>query len=284
MQPRHSCLWWPRQVRDMTACFLTPQQSSTAMVVHRPAAKPCCVYPTGVTAPSTDMVQLNAVTQVLWDRLLMPHEKNVWDIYICLLLVWVCFGTPVVICFGLDSKFWKGHPLGSELLYAVCCLLCLEGSGALLSHCQQLAVGHSLAHVGVSSRGQHSTADLANARLRLSCLPAAVVQLIVDLSFLTDMYLNFRTAYIDKRGNLVTNRRRIARAYFSKWFLPDLISVLPLHFFLGSWSELTTLFKLLRVVRTEQCVLRLPSHSCAETFLATERMILRSYVAVLWLC
>ena len=67
------------------------------------------------------------------------------------------------------------------------------------------------------------------------------------------MYLNFRTAYIDKRGNLVTNRRRIAKAYLSKWLLPDLISVLPLHFFLGSWSELTTLIKLLRVVSVACC-------------------------------
>ena len=39
------------------------------------------------------------------------------------------------------------------------------------------------------------------------------------------MYLNFRTAYIDKQGNLVTNKKKIATNYLKKWFFIDLISV-----------------------------------------------------------
>lgn len=185
----------------------------------------------------------------------MPHEKNVWDIYICLLLVWVCFGTPVVICFGLDSKFWKGHPLGSEFRHEG---HWVQGDVSLCagSRSQPLVQATGSQHEQTSWFANVNCITNMYAHLPLACLcvfPCAVVQLIVDLSFLTDMYLNFRTAYIDKRGNLVTNRRRIAKAYLSKWLLPDLISVLPLHFFLGSWSELTTLIKLLRVVSVASC-------------------------------
>jgi hypothetical protein len=43
--------------------------------------------------------------------------------------------------------------------------------------------------------------------------------------------------------------RRVAKQYLSKWFWVDLISVFPLNFILGSWAEVTTLFKLLRVIR-----------------------------------
>jgi len=126
--------------------------------------------------------------QFFWGRLLMPHEKNVWDCFIMFLLLWVCFGAPVVICFGLDTDFWNGHPLG-------------------------------------------------------------YVWLFVDIAFAMDMYLCFRTAYIDSHGALVTDRKKIAKHYLSRWFFPDLISILPFNFLFGAWGEFTTLFKMLRVIR-----------------------------------
>lgn len=76
------------------------------------------------------------------------------------------------------------------------------------------------------------------------------------------MYLNFRTAYIDKMGNLVTNKRMIAHNYLKRWFLIDLISVIPLHLFGGpSWTEFTTLFKLFRVIRIAKIFRMLRAYS-----------------------
>ena len=43
--------------------------------------------------------------------------------------------------------------------------------------------------------------------------------------------------------------RKVAKHYLSRWFWVDLVSVFPLNFILGSWAEVTTLFKLLRVIR-----------------------------------
>ena len=70
-----------------------------------------------------------------------------------LLLLWVAFGSPVVICFGLNSDFWNGHPLG-------------------------------------------------------------YFELIIDIAFVIDMYLMFRTAYIDSHGALITDRRW---AFWEEW-------------------------------------------------------------------
>lgn len=56
-------------------------------------------------------------------------------------------------------------------------------------------------------------------------------------------------AYIDSHGGLITERRRVASHYLAHWFVPDLISVLPVGFIFGSWAEFTTLFKILRVIR-----------------------------------
>jgi hypothetical protein len=76
------------------------------------------------------------------------------------------------------------------------------------------------------------------------------------------MYLNFRTAYIDKQGNLVTNKRKIALNYLKKWFLIDLISVIPIHLLGGpSWTEFTTLFKLFRVIRIAKILRMLRAYS-----------------------
>lgn len=54
-----------------------------------------------------------------------------------------------------------------------------------------------------------------------------IFELVVDACFMFDIYLNFRTAYYDSRGNLVANRRRIALHYIKGWFIIDAISVVP---------------------------------------------------------
>ena len=49
----------------------------------------------------------------------------------------------------------------------------------------------------------------------------------MDTSFVVDIYLNFRTGYLDEEGKLVLNRMKIALLYTRGWFVIDLISVLP---------------------------------------------------------
>ena len=50
----------------------------------------------------------------------------------------------------------------------------------------------------------------------------------IDLVFLTDMLINFNTAYFDFRASAwVVRRAKIVRSYVYGWFPIDLVSVLP---------------------------------------------------------
>ncbi|TMW58176.1 hypothetical protein Poli38472_011764 [Pythium oligandrum] len=57
-----------------------------------------------------------------------------------------------------------------------------------------------------------------------------VLEVTVELIFVVDFVLNFNTAFYNKRGVLVTNRRDIAKQYLRGWFLSDLLSSVPIDF------------------------------------------------------
>ena len=58
------------------------------------------------------------------------------------------------------------------------------------------------------------------------------VDVIVDVFFVLDMFLNFRTAYYDRAGLREDRAGRMARNYLSGWFVIDLFSCLPLGYLL----------------------------------------------------
>lgn len=45
-----------------------------------------------------------------------------------------------------------------------------------------------------------------------------------------DIFLNFRTAYFDKRGVIVISQKMIARNYLKSWFVIDFITCLPISY------------------------------------------------------
>lgn len=55
-----------------------------------------------------------------------------------------------------------------------------------------------------------------------------VIDLITDILFFTDVLLIFNTAYYDKEGNLVTDRKIIARDYLLSWFFLDILACVPM--------------------------------------------------------
>lgn len=86
---------------------------------------------------------LYLVKEVLWGGLLLPHQKNIWDVFICVLLLWVAFGTPMVICFGLKADLLQGHPLGCRSRWRIPYLL-LPLPPSLLSPFLPLPHSHPL--------------------------------------------------------------------------------------------------------------------------------------------
>jgi potassium voltage-gated channel Eag-related subfamily H member 2 len=53
------------------------------------------------------------------------------------------------------------------------------------------------------------------------------MQTIVDISFLVDIILNFRTGYITVDGEIEYDSLLVARNYIKGWFCVDLLSGFP---------------------------------------------------------
>ena len=56
------------------------------------------------------------------------------------------------------------------------------------------------------------------------------VELIVDIYFISDIAINFRTAFRDVNNFLVQDLKEIRRKYLMSWFIVDIMSTLPVSY------------------------------------------------------
>uniref|UniRef100_A0A8C8A4B1 Potassium channel, voltage gated eag related subfamily H, member 7 n=1 Tax=Oryzias sinensis TaxID=183150 RepID=A0A8C8A4B1_9TELE len=84
-----------------------------------------------------------------------------------------------------------------------------------------------------------------------SCSPLNVVDLMVDIMFIVDILINFRTTYVNANEEVVSHPAKIAIHYFKGWFLIDMVAAIPFDLLIfGSGSdETTTLIGLLKTAR-----------------------------------
>ncbi|XP_058510581.1 potassium voltage-gated channel subfamily H member 6a isoform X1 [Solea solea] len=86
-----------------------------------------------------------------------------------------------------------------------------------------------------------------------TCNPLNVVDLVVDVMFIVDILINFRTTYVNHNDEVVSQPGRIAQHYFKGWFLIDIVAAIPfdlLIFRSGSEEpQTTTLIGLLKTAR-----------------------------------
>ncbi|XP_041831912.1 potassium voltage-gated channel subfamily H member 6a isoform X3 [Melanotaenia boesemani] len=113
-----------------------------------------------------------------------------------------------------------------------------------------------------------------------SCNPLNVVDLVVDVMFIVDILINFRTTYVNHNDEVVSHPGRIAQHYFKGWFLIDIVAAIPfdlLIFRSGSQETepqtQTTLIgllktaRLLRLVRVARKLDRYSEYGAAVLFL-----------------
>ncbi len=55
----------------------------------------------------------------------------------------------------------------------------------------------------------------------------------VDVMFIVDILINFRTTYVNANDEVVSNPGRIAVHYFRGWFIIDLVAAIPFDLLLG---------------------------------------------------
>ncbi|XP_073346934.1 voltage-gated inwardly rectifying potassium channel KCNH6-like [Pagrus major] len=116
-----------------------------------------------------------------------------------------------------------------------------------------------------------------------SCSPLNVVDLIVDIMFIVDIIINFRTTYVNSNDEVVSQSVRIAVHYFKGWFLIDMVAAIPFDLLIyrsgeevvrgGGEGETTTLIgllktaRLLRLVRVARKLDRYSEYGAAVLFL-----------------
>ncbi|CAD6187665.1 unnamed protein product [Caenorhabditis auriculariae] len=81
--------------------------------------------------------------------------------------------------------------------------------------------------------------------------PLEIVDLIVDIMFIVDIIINFRTTYVNENDEVVSHPGKIATHYFKGWFVIDMIAAVPFDLLLVNTNsdETTTLIGLLKTAR-----------------------------------
>ena len=68
--------------------------------------------------------------------------------------------------------------------------------------------------------------------------PLTIIDLIVDIMFIIDIFINFRTTYVNKNDEVVSHPGKIAIHYFKGWFLIDVVAAIPFDLLLfGSETD-----------------------------------------------
>ncbi|XP_028518006.1 potassium voltage-gated channel subfamily H member 6 isoform X2 [Exaiptasia diaphana] len=121
--------------------------------------------------------------------------------------------------------------------------------------------------------------------------PLAVCNLCVDLLFIVDIPINFRSTYINEgTDELVTQPKKIALHYFKSWFVIDLLSAIPFEFMIYTEKKgATTLMgllktaRLLRLVRVVRTLDRYSEYGQAVIILLTCLFLLVAHwLACIW--
>ncbi|KAK4476065.1 hypothetical protein MN116_000674 [Schistosoma mekongi] len=79
----------------------------------------------------------------------------------------------------------------------------------------------------------------------------STVDILVDVMFIIDILINFRTTYVNKNDEVVSHPKRIAAHYIKGWFIIDLVAAIPfdLLFFRTAGDQPTALTGLLKSAR-----------------------------------
>ncbi|XP_066932350.1 potassium voltage-gated channel subfamily H member 6-like isoform X2 [Clytia hemisphaerica] len=81
--------------------------------------------------------------------------------------------------------------------------------------------------------------------------PLVILDYIVDVMFIIDIFINFRTTFVDVHDEVVSDPCLVAIHYMKGWFVVDLLAAIPfeLLIMIGNTDQTTTLIGLLKTAR-----------------------------------
>ncbi|XP_043910660.1 potassium voltage-gated channel subfamily H member 4 [Protopterus annectens] len=116
-----------------------------------------------------------------------------------------------------------------------------------------------------------------------------VSDIVVEMLFILDIILNFRTTYVSQSGQVVYDARSICVHYLATWFFVDLIAALPfdlLYAFNVTVTSLVHLLKTVRLLRLLRLLQKLDRYSQYSAMVLTLLMsmfaLLAHWMACIW--
>lgn len=90
---------------------------------------------------------------------------------------------------------------------------------------------------------QHAATRLFKKQQLAGADPFVMLDLIVDIMFLIDIFINLRTTFVSKQGDVVYDPMIIAKSYFKGWFFIDALSGMPYDLILFGSGNIDVKFK-----------------------------------------
>jgi len=133
--------------------------------------------------------------------------KAVWDWITLLLVLYTAVVTPFMAAFMLS---YKDQELDEESAANWSTYVNMTSSPAPSSS--------SSPHLSSTSDARSLTPSASD--------PLSIIDMFVDIMFIADILINFRTTYIHN-GEVVSDPRKIAFNYIKSWFLIDAAAAIP---------------------------------------------------------
>nr|XP_027209484.1 potassium voltage-gated channel subfamily H member 6-like [Penaeus vannamei] len=121
--------------------------------------------------------------------------------------------------------------------------------------------------------------------------PIVIIDLIVDIMFMVDIVINFRTTYVNHNDEVVSHPGKIALHYLRGWFLIDVVAAIPFDLLLVNpdVDQTTTLIgllktaRLLRLVRVARKIDRYSEYGAAVLLLLMATFaLIAHWLACIW--
>ncbi|GLH13144.1 Cyclic nucleotide-gated cation channel subunit A [Gryllus bimaculatus] len=117
--------------------------------------------------------------------------------------------------------------------------------------------------------------------------PSMVSDVVVEALFIIDIIINFRTTFVNKKGEVVSNSRSIAINYGRTWFIVDLLAALPFDLLNASnvysgedsGAGQIHLLKLTRLLRLARLLQKMDRYSQYSAMILTLLMLCFTLVA-----
>ncbi|KAG1661759.1 Potassium voltage-gated channel subfamily H member 7 [Nymphon striatum] len=214
-----------------------------------------------------------------WTILHYSPFKAVWDWIILILVIYTAIFTPYAAAFTLNTlKPKKRVSIVLDILH------CTSIDNSLLKFQKMTENINVILKLLSFQRGFI---------IQVEEDPIVVIDLLVDVMFIIDILINFRTTYVNGNDEVVSHPGKVAVHYLRGWFLIDLVAAIPFDLLLvGSnetTDETTTLIgllktaRLLRLVRVARKIDRYSEYGAAVLLLLVAAFALMAHwLACIW--